>query len=40
MTSRGIFSMITLKIGSKIYLDFNQKDVLEFDSSCSTFFTN
>ena len=29
-----------LKIGSKIYLDFNQKDVLEFDSSCSTFFTN
>ena len=26
-----------LKIGSKIYLDFNQKDVLEFDSSCSTF---
>ena len=29
-----------LKIDSKIYLDFNQKDVLEFDSSCSTFFTN
>ena len=29
-----------LRIGSKIYLDFNQKDVLEFDSSCSTFFTN
>ena len=29
-----------LKIGSKIYLDFNQKDLLEFDSSCSTFFTN
>ena len=29
-----------LKIGTKIYLDFNQKDALEFDSSCSTFFTN
>ena len=29
-----------LKIGSIIYLDFDQKDVLEFDSSCSTFFTN
>ena len=29
-----------LKVGSIIYLDFDQKDVLEFDSSCSTFFTN
>ena len=28
-----------LKIGTQIYLDFNQKDVIEFDSSCSTFFT-
>ena len=29
-----------LKNDSDIYLDFNKKDLLEFDSSCSTFFTN
>ena len=29
-----------LKISSEIYLDFKQEDVLEFDSSCSTFFTH
>ena len=29
-----------LKNDSDIYLDFNNKDLLEFDSSCSTFFTN